>query len=135
MTATQTATSETVDAFFGNFGEGNVQGVLDLFADKVDFRVHGSQQVPWTGSRSSKEEISDFFGSFGVLTGPEHFEITNKIVQGEDAVVIANCIFGVQATGKSFHNHYALHFSVADGKIVRYHMYEDSYAIHEAFTA
>ncbi|MGW1883996.1 nuclear transport factor 2 family protein [Streptomyces sp. NPDC001970] len=135
MTATTTSTNETVDAFFGNFGEGNIPGVLDLFADKVDFRVLGAQEVPWTGARSTKEEISDFFGSFGVLTGPEHFEVTNRIVQDEDAVVIANCVFGVQATGKKFHNHYALHFTVSAGKIVRYHMYEDSYAIHEAFTA
>ncbi|WP_149182789.1 nuclear transport factor 2 family protein [Streptomyces sp. TRM49041] len=135
MTVTQTSTSETVDAFFGNFGEGNIPGVLDLFADKVDFRVTGSPLVPWTGARSSKEEISQFFASFGVLTGPEHFELSHKIVQGEDAVVIANCVFGVEATSKKFHNHYALHFTVTDGKIVRYHMYEDSYAIHEAFTA
>ncbi|WP_406262965.1 nuclear transport factor 2 family protein [Streptomyces sp. NBC_00191] len=135
MTATQTATNETVDAFFANFGEGNIPGVLDLFAEKVDFRVTGSPDVPWTGARSTKQEISEFFASFGVLTGPDHFEVTNRIVQGEDAVVIANCVFGVQATGSKFHNHYALHFGVADGKIVRYHMYEDSYAIHAAFTA
>ncbi|MFF4231426.1 nuclear transport factor 2 family protein [Streptomyces sp. NPDC001820] len=136
MTTTQPSTIETVDAFFANFGSGNLPGMLDLFADQVDFNVAGAPNVPWAGARSTKDELAEFFGLFGqVLTAPDKFEITTKISEGNDAVVIANCVFGVVATGKKFTNGYALHFTVVDGQIVRYHMYEDSYAISEAFTA
>ncbi|MFD9631051.1 nuclear transport factor 2 family protein [Streptomyces violascens] len=135
-TATRKATVDTVDAFFEAFGTGNQSALLDLFADKVDFTVAGSPHVPWAGSRSTKEEIAEFFGLFGqVLTPPESFAITGKVADGEDAVVFATCVFGVLATGKKFTNSYALHFKVADERIVGYRMYEDSYAIHEAFTA
>ncbi len=136
QTTAQASTVATVEAFFASFGSGHLPGLLDLFADKVDFNVAGAPNVPWAGVRSSKDEIAEFFGLFGqVLTAPDSFEITRKISQDEDAVVIANAVFGVLATGKKFTNRYALHFTVTDGKIVRYHMYEDSYAISEAFVA
>lgn len=135
MIDTQVRTDETVDAFFAAFGSGDGETLLGLFADETDFRVAGSPDVPWAGERRSREEIGAFFGIFGeVLTAPESFEVTGRVTQGEDAVVFATAVFGVLATGKSFTNPYALRFTVVDGKIVRYHMYEDSYAIHAAFT-
>ncbi|MFH8562652.1 nuclear transport factor 2 family protein [Streptomyces sp. NPDC017988] len=135
-TDTLKSTADTVDAFFEAFGSGNQSALLDLFADKVDFTVAGAPNVPWAGSRSTKEEIAEFFGLFGqVLTPPESFALTGRVTEGEHAVVFATCVFGVLATGKKFTNSYALHFTVVDGRIVGYRMYEDSYAIHEAFTA
>jgi ketosteroid isomerase-like protein len=129
-------TKDTVDAFFAGFGAGDLPATLELFTDRVDFRVSGDSRVPWTGERSSKDEIKEFFGMFGtLLTAPESFEITGTIVQDGDAVVLADCVFGVVETGKKFHNRYALHFGVEDGRITRYHMYEDSFAIAEAFRA
>lgn len=134
-TAEQQATHATLDSFFQAFGSGDLPGLLELFAESVDFRVAGSPSVPWTGTRSTREEISEFFEIFPkVLTAPESFAITARIVDGQEAVVTADCVFGVLATGKKFSNSYALHFSVVDGRITRYHMYEDSYAIAEAFT-
>jgi ketosteroid isomerase-like protein len=135
-TATQLTTRETVDSFFARFGAGDLPALLDLFAEQVDFRVSGAPNVPWAGHRSSKEEIAEFFGLFGKhLTAPETFALDTTIVDGEHAVVTGNCVFGVLSTGKTFTNDFALHFTVTAGKIVRYHMYEDSHAISMAFTA
>ncbi|MEU2944372.1 nuclear transport factor 2 family protein [Nocardiopsis alba] len=135
-TAQQQTTAQTVDLFFERFAAGDLPGQLELFADQVDFRVAGSPDVPWTGTRSTKEEISAFFEIFPkVLTAPQGFTLGTRLVDGEHAVVTAEAVFGVLATGKTFTNAYALHFSVVDGKITRYHMYEDSHAIAEAFTA
>ncbi|AVH21580.1 nuclear transport factor 2 family protein [Nocardia cyriacigeorgica] len=135
MSDTTGSTIEVVDEFFTNFGAGDVRALLDQFADEVDFRVNGAAHVPWAGERSSRAEIEEFFSIFPqVLTAPESFDITGKLAQGDDVVVFATCVFGVKATGKKFTNSYALHFTITDGKISRYHMYEDSHAIAEAFT-
>lgn len=131
-----TSTNDIVDAFFTHFGAGDTEALLNLFADDVDFRVNGAANIPWAGTRSNKTEIGEFFGVFPeVLTAPDEFELTGRIVQDSDAAVFARCIFGVKATGKKFENAYALHFTIADDKIVRYHMYEDSHAIAQAFVA
>jgi ketosteroid isomerase-like protein len=135
-TATQGTTRETVDAFFTHFGSGDLPALLELFDDQVDLKVNGASRVPWTGPRSNKEELAEFFGLFGKhLTGAEEFALNITIVDGEHAVVTGRCVFGVLSTGKKFTNEFALHFTVTAGKIVRYHMYEDSHAISEAFTA
>ncbi|MEU1408702.1 nuclear transport factor 2 family protein [Streptomyces sp. NPDC005728] len=134
MTTEQQSTQAVLDSFFEKFGAGDLPGLLELFAEKVDFRVPGSPNVPWTGTRAAKAEISEFFQIFPkVLTGPESFALKARIVDGPDAVVIAESVWGVLSTGKKFTNGYALHLTVEDGSIIRYHMYEDSYAIAEAF--
>jgi hypothetical protein len=136
ITDTQSATRDKVDAFFTYFGAGDIPGLLELFADEVDFTVNGAANVPWAGHRSDKGEIAEFFGLFGThLTAPEEFALHTTLVDGEHAVVTGHCVFGVLSTGKKFTNAFALHFTVADGKIVRYHMYEDSHAISAAFAA
>ena len=136
ITDTTAATDQVVDAFFTAFGSGDSETLLSLFAAPTDLRANGAPNVPWAGAQTTREGVADFFGSFGrELTAPESFEIHGRVTQGEDAVVFATCVFGVKSTGKKFKNDLAMHFSVADGKITRYHVYEDSYAIHEAFTS
>lgn len=135
MTTVTPTTSGIVDAFFNAFGSGDIPGLAALFADDADFFVAGSPTVPWVGRHAGKAGFEAFFASFGeLLSAPEEFVIATRVTEGTDAVVIGRCAFGVLATGKKFDNRFAMHFSVKDGKIVKYHMYEDSYAIHESFT-
>lgn len=135
-TVTEQTCRGTVNAFFTHFGEGDLQALIDLFSETVEFQVFGAPNVPWTGPRSTKKEIGEFFPLFGKhLTPPEEFTITSTLIDDEDAVVIGRNVFQVIATGKKFTNNFAIHFTVTDGKIVRYHMYEDSYAISVAFSS
>lgn len=132
-----TTTRETIDSFFTAFGSGDLQGVVDTFADTVDFSVPGAPNVPWTGTRQTRAEVADFFALImqGGLTEPEEFVIDATIVDGDEAVVAGHSRFRVTATGKSFDNPFAIHFTAKQGLLVRYHMHEDSHAISQAFTA
>ncbi|GAB3661939.1 hypothetical protein GCM10027589_24570 [Actinocorallia lasiicapitis] len=126
-------TRETVETFFARFGAG-APDLLDLFADTVDFDVPGAPTVPWTGPRTTKAEVAGFFPLFGeYLTPAEEFTLTGVLVDGDDAVATGRCVFGVISTGKTFTNAFALHFTIDNGKIIRYHMHEDSHAIATAF--
>lgn len=134
MNAT-TSTATVLDSFFTRFGAGDIPGLLDLFADTIDFGVNGAPNIPWAGDRSDRAELTEFFNSFGqVLSPPEEFTISTQVIDGDNAVVLGRNRFEVLATGKKFVNDFALHFTVEDGKITGYHMYEDSYAISTAFT-
>ncbi|GAA2911688.1 hypothetical protein GCM10010517_78250 [Streptosporangium fragile] len=135
MTTAPRTTREIVDAFFARFGAGDLPGLLDLFADRVDFSVPGAPNVPWTGTRSTRNEISEFFTVLGKeLTPAEEFTVDATVVEGEHAVVTGRSRFGVVSTGKAFVNEFALHFTVADARITGYRMHEDSHAISVAFT-
>ncbi|WP_182886820.1 nuclear transport factor 2 family protein [Microbispora sp. H10885] len=136
MTATPWTTREVVDAFFARFAAGDLTGLLDLFADRVDFLVPGASNVPWTGARSGREQIAEFFAVLGTaLTPAQEFTIDATIVEDGHAVVTGRSRFGVLSTGRSFLNEFALHFTVADGRIIGYRMHEDSHAISAAFAA
>jgi ketosteroid isomerase-like protein len=110
MSTNADTTATVIDSFFTRFGTGDIPGMLDLFADPIDFAVNGAPHVPWSGARSS------------------------RAIEGDNAVVLGRNKFEVLATKKKFTNDFALHFIVQGGKITGYHMYEDSYAISTAFT-
>ncbi|GAA0820966.1 nuclear transport factor 2 family protein [Streptosporangium amethystogenes subsp. fukuiense] len=135
MTVTPETTREIVDAFFTRFGSGDLPGLLDLFADRVDFSVPGAPNVPWTGTRSTRDEIAEFFTLLGTeLTPADEFTVNATVLDGDHAVVTGRSRFGVLSTGKAFTNDFALHFTVTDARISGYHMHEDSHAISVAFT-
>ncbi|MDV6276542.1 nuclear transport factor 2 family protein [Rhodococcus erythropolis] len=129
-----TNTAAVVDSFFTRFGTGDVPGLIDLFADTFDFVVNGAPNIPWSGRRSTRAELADFFNSFGQVLAPaEVYAITATVIDGENAVMLGHNKFEVLATGKSFTNDFALHMTVEGGKITTYRMHEDSYAISAAF--
>lgn len=129
-------TRETVDDFLTAFGAGDLDQVITAFATEVDFSVPGAPNVPWTGSRRTRDEVADFFTLLmrGGLTEPEEFVVDALLVDGEHAVLTGHARHRVVATAKSFDNPFAIHFTTRDGLLIRYHMHEDSHAISEAFT-
>ncbi|HEY1175301.1 MAG TPA: nuclear transport factor 2 family protein [Phytomonospora sp.] len=126
-------TRQTVESFLARLGKGDIDGVLGLCADPIDMAVHGSPLVPWLGRRSSHIQVAEFFGLIHNLCTPERFEIETVVVEGDEAVVLGDFRYLVNETGKSFDSTFALRLTVTGGRVTRYHMHEDSYAVHLAF--
>ncbi len=134
MTTQHRSTKDTVAAFFDAFGAADIPAVTALFAQDINFTVHGSPNTPWVGHRSHRDELAAFFAAFNVLGEPSEYAVEHIVVDAEHAVALGHNAFPVIDTGKSFTNHFALQFTVTDGLITGYQMYEDTYAIHQAFT-
>ncbi|WP_327068081.1 nuclear transport factor 2 family protein [Kitasatospora sp. NBC_01250] len=128
-------TAETLNEFFTRFGGGDRKGVLELFTETTDWNVPGSPVVPWTGRRSTREEIDTFIGHAYELVSTEAFAVEQVVVDGEHAIALGSFTHLVKATGKRFVSDFALHVRVVDGTLRLYHMFEDSAAAAEAFTA
>ncbi|MEU9856917.1 nuclear transport factor 2 family protein [Streptomyces sp. NPDC047974] len=127
-------TRSTVEAFFARVSKGDVEGALEFIAEPVDWFTPGDTAlIPWMGRRESHSDIRDFFRMAGEHMTPESFETAHTLVDGELAVVLGSFRYRVDATGKSFSSEFALELRVTDGRITRYHMHEDSYAISLAF--
>ncbi|MFE4862276.1 nuclear transport factor 2 family protein [Streptomyces sp. NPDC056670] len=129
-------TTETIQEFFTRFGAGDLTALLDLFTDEVDWNVPGSATVPWTGRRTTKEELTAFFVSAGEeVETTERFEVDSIVAEGDTGVALGRFIHVIRRTGKKFSSEFALHIAVADGRIRLYHMFEDGAAAAEAFAA
>lgn len=136
MPAATLSAREVVHEFFTRFGAGDGDALLDLFAEEVDWNVPGSPAVPWTGRRSTKAQLAQFFAiAAAQVERTESFEVHRVLADGDHAVALGGFAHVIRATGKTFRSDFALHIEIADGRIRLYHMFEDGHAAAEAFNS
>ena len=134
MDATSQATFDTVMAFMGAMGKGDMDTMSSLMADDMVWHNEGDKSLPWIGSWEGKEAIFRFLGIFG-----QNFQTTEW--QNEDAFAFGDtvAVFGRmnaittksgKATGQFT---FALRARVRDGKIVLWNWFEDSFAVSRAY--
>jgi ketosteroid isomerase-like protein len=59
--ATQVGARETVERFFGLLGAGDPDRLAGAFTEDVDWYVPGHAEVPWTGPRTRRDQIPEYF--------------------------------------------------------------------------
>jgi uncharacterized protein len=91
--------------------------------------------IPWTGRvMKGHDGVEAFFGT--LLADFEVLEINDRklIAEGDTAAVFGNFRYRNRGTGKIVESDFAIEILVADGKIARFHFYENTYAVVEAST-
>jgi len=125
---------ETIGEFFGLIGKGELDRAAGLFAEEIDWLVPGDERVPWTGSRTRREEVPGYFTDLwsAMVPGENQMSVDKILVDGPDAVVLSHVASTAKATGRRFSMREALRMTVEDGKITRMHVYEDTQLVAEA---
>ena len=134
-TKDQKTTEELMASFMDRLGEQDAEGIGELFADEIDWYVPGSEALPWTGSRSLREDVADYFRTMwpAFVPGQSTATVDKVMIDGDDAVVFSSFSHTVAKNGRRLHTPAALHLTIANGQIVRMHLYEDTLAVHQAF--
>lgn len=128
------ASFDTVMAYMGAMGKGDMAKMEELMADDMVWHNEGDNTIPWIGPWKGKKEIFDFLGVFG-----ENFQVTKW--ENEDAFASGDtvAVFGTMAatltkSGKETGDFtFALRAKVKDGKVVLWNWFEDSFAVSQAF--
>ncbi|GAB3829748.1 nuclear transport factor 2 family protein [Kribbella italica] len=130
------ATRATVQKFLELRLAGDTEGLVALFAEKVDWLLAENPAVPWIRPRSTAADCAAQFTELTEHTVPEdnRASVDVFLVDGADAVITGHVSGTVRATGKSFAGPFALRLSVENGRITRHHLYENSLSIAEACT-
>ncbi|OPG01965.1 nuclear transport factor 2 family protein [Microbispora sp. GKU 823] len=134
------ATREIVEELLRRLAEGDHDRTAELFAEPVDWLLswpaEGHPAVPWIRSRSSRADVADHFRSLEAHHVPElnDTSVTRILVDGPDAVVLGEIAQTVRNGGASYTSPFALHLTVEDGLVTRYHIYEDSLTVARALT-
>ena len=131
----QETTEELMASFIDRLGKQDADGIGELFADEIDWYVPGSEALPWTGSRSLREDVADYFRTMwpAFVPGQSTATVDKVMIDGDDAVVFSSFSHTVAKNGRRLHTPAALHLTIANGQIVRMHLYEDTLAVHQAF--
>lgn len=128
-----TDTRSVVEAFFGFRAKNDIDGLLTLIAEDADFHAFGDPGIPWLGSYTGPSGAAEFFGLLFKGITDTGTEVDAMLVDGEEAAVFGRVRVNVNAVDKPYESPFALRLTVRDGKIVRHHVFEDSYGLHEVW--
>ena len=133
--ATQ-ASLDTVMAFMGAMGGGDMDAMGALMADDMVWQNEGDPALPWIGTWEGKETIFGFLGTFSQNVQVTLWENQDAFASGDTVAVFGRMKLRLTASGAETDEFtFALRAKVRDGQVVLWNWFEDSYAVSQAFHA
>lgn len=134
MDAESQATFDTVMAFMGAIGSGDMETATGLMADDMVWMNEGDSSMPWIGPWKGKEEILAFLPIFGANFKTTAWENTDAFAFGDTVAVFGDMNGITTNSGKEIGAFtFALRAKARDGKVVLWNWFEDSYAVSQAY--
>ena len=124
---------QTIQRLLPLLAHGTPAEVAALFADSVSFSIPHAPGIPWIPEVDSAEGMKTFFELLSTHVQGKEFDLHQIIAEGDDVVLIGRLLSEVKATGREIDTAFALHTTVKDGRITRYHLYEDTHAVARAY--
>ena len=118
---------------FPLLAEGKSAEAAALFADSVSFSIPHPPGIPWVPEVDSAEGMRTFFDLLQTHVQAREFDLRHVVADGDDVVLVGRMVSEVKATGRTIDTAFALHTTVQGGRITRYHLYEDTYAVARAY--
>lgn len=129
-----TSPRAVVEEFFRRAGSGeSVERIAALVGDQVDWFVAGDTRVvPWIGRKVGKAGAAQFYAQIREQIVSEAFEVREILSQGNRVVALGALASRVVRTGKLIESEFCFDFTVEDGEITRFRLFEDSFAVAQA---
>jgi ketosteroid isomerase-like protein len=134
MDQTSQASFDTVMAFMGAMGSGDMGTMAALMADDMAWHNEGDATLPWIGETVGNEAVFEFLGVFGTNLQTTKWENTDAFASG-DTVAVFGAMNGITShSGQEIGDFtFALRAKVRDGQVVLWHWFEDSFAVSQAY--
>lgn len=124
---------ETVKAGYECFAKKDIPGLLELFANDIEWKLPEISGVPHAGVRRGIEAMGEFFRLLDEAEDITAFEPGEFITEGDRVVVLGSIKATVRATGRDYASDWVHVFRVADGKVKSFNEFFDSAAVERAF--
>ncbi|QNQ21282.1 alpha/beta fold hydrolase [Kosakonia sp. SMBL-WEM22] len=135
FTAKQPAARAVVEAYLAAFAAGRVEEIISLLADDVVWHIDGEPTVSTVGLLQGPEQVRRWLMAFPQNFRPREFVINDIIAQHDSVLVLGRFRHTVVSTQHTVGSDMIIHFTVTDGKIRRYQIFEDSALLARAFNA
>ena len=127
---------ETIQGVYEAFGRGDVQAILDVLTDDVDWAAEAdSSAAPWYGVHKGKAEVPKFFEALGSSVEVSEFTPLSFTSNDTDVMVVIRFTMKVIATGKSGAMEIHHWWRFRDGKVYLYRGTEDTALTEQLLTA
>lgn len=127
-------TRAVVEEFFRRAGSGaSPEHMAEMVSDDVDWFVAGDTSVvPWIGRKTGRAGVAEFYRQLRSLVTSERFDVSEVVVQDDRAIALGYLESRVKSTGKLIRSEFAFDFTIRAGRIVRFRLFEDSFAVAHA---
>lgn len=125
---TEKENTQLVMQAYDKFKSGDIPGLLDLFAEDIEWVLDRTENVPFTGSRRGKEQVANFFNTLSQSQHPLQFDPREYIAQGDKVVALGHYAWSVKSTDRVFESDWAEVFTIRDGKIAGFREFADTAA-------
>ena len=134
MDATSQASFDTVMAFMGAMGSGDMATMNDLMADDMVWHNEGDANLPWIGETVGKENIFKFLGVFSSNLQVTMWENEDAFASGDTVAVFGRMNGTTTNSGQEIGTFtFALRAKVHNGQVVLWNWFEDSFAVSQAY--
>jgi uncharacterized protein len=124
--------TELVQHAYQHFKDGDIQGLLGLLSEDVEWKLFEMEGVPFSGTRRGDERVGEFFSQVFDTEEPLHFEPRELVAQGDKVVALGDYAWRVKSTGREYESDFVHVFTVRDGKVARFQEFMDTAAVSAA---
>ncbi|MGP3987557.1 nuclear transport factor 2 family protein [Streptomyces sp. 3N207] len=129
-------TDPTVNAYLAAFADRDVDRLLELVAEEAAWSVPGDPEiVPWAGTHHGRETLRyGYFGPLFEATQLLAFDILHTHASAGAVFVNGRFTYRFRPSAEVLEDEFVMRFTVADGRITSYRIYEDSLTLARAYT-
>ncbi len=120
---------KTVQQVYMDFGNQNVEGVLNSLTDDISWNDPGSPDIPYAKNRNGKKEVMSFFMEMGSTVSFSQF-MPKEFYYDNEAVIVKGSFAGkANGTGKPFDSDWMMIWKFRGDKISYYEAFVDTAAM------
>lgn len=122
-----------VKLFMENLMSRNLDKLLELFADKVDWYIPGDQhKASWVGRRSSKQEIKEFFELLWADTEPLDASVQKIFTDDQHIAIVGDFVTRMLRTNTIVNSPFSIYIKIENNVIAYYRLMEDGFQVSQA---
>lgn len=116
------------------FGRRDIPGLLETYADDIEWELPKMEGVPYAGAWRGKEQLVKFFQTFDSAIQTTRFDVKDMVAQGNKVVVMGIFEGMAKPTGRSFENEWVnIHTYDENGQLVRFQQFSNTTVPAAAF--
>jgi ketosteroid isomerase-like protein len=118
---------------YQHFKNADIQSVLGLLSEDVEWTLFEIEGVPFSGTRRGSERVGEFFSEVFDTEEVLHFEPREFVAQGDKVVALGEYAWRVKSTGREYETDFVHVFTVRDGKVAKYQEFMDTAVVGAAY--